>query len=96
MPDTRAQMRHEDAKVVRPLNAADPFLVRHAGGQQTITVSPEQGQALRRIRDAGGELPRRELRPELLIGLLRARMVRIHADAVDLTVLGALAVSTPA
>lgn len=96
MPETRAQMRHEDAKVVRPLNPADPFLVRHAGGQRAISVSSEQRQALRRVRDGGGELPLGELRPDLLIGLLRARMVRIHADAVELTVLGALAVSTPA
>jgi hypothetical protein len=95
MPDTRAESRHEDAKVVRPLNPADPFLVRHATGQRSVTVSSEQRQALRRVRDASGHLPRRELRTDLLISLLRARMISIHADAVELTVLGALAVSTP-
>jgi hypothetical protein len=95
MADARAEARHEDANVVRPLNPADPFLVRHATGQRSVTVSPEQRQALQRVRDASGHLQRRELRPDLLVSLLRARMVSLHAGAVELTVLGALAVSTP-
>jgi hypothetical protein len=94
MRQTQADDRRDDPKAARPLNPADPFIVRHGAGQRSITVTTEQRQALRLVRNAYGRLPRRELRTDVLASLLCARMVTVYADFVELTVLGALAVST--
>lgn len=95
MRETQAEDRRDDPNTTRPLNPADPFIVRHDNGQRSaISVTTEQRQALRLVRDASGHLPRRELRTDVLGSLLRARMVTVFADLVELTVLGALAVST--
>jgi hypothetical protein len=94
MRETPAEDRRDDPNTVRPLNPADPFIVRHGAGEPSITVTTEQRQALREVRNAYGRLPRRDLRTDVLASLLRARMVTVYADFVELTVLGALAIST--
>lgn len=79
----------------RTLNPADPFTVRQGSGSRPIEVTTEQRQALRLVREARGRLPRRALRADMLASLLRARMVTVYADLVELTVLGALEVTMP-
>ncbi len=95
MRQTEADDRRDDPEGGRPLNPADPFIVRHGTGQRSISVTIEQRQALRAVRNADGRLPRRELRGDVLASLLLARMVTVYADSVELTVLGALAISNP-
>jgi hypothetical protein len=77
----------------RGLNPADPFIVRQGAGPRPIDVTEEQRQALRLVREANGRLPRRALRTDMLASLLRARMVTVYAGLIELTVLGALAVT---
>jgi hypothetical protein len=60
-----------------------------------MEVTAEQRQALQLVREANGRLPRRALRADMLASLLRARMVTVYADLVELTVLGALEVTLP-
>ena len=76
------------------LNPADPFIVRQGAGPRPIAVTDEQRQALRLVREANGRLPRRALRTDMLASLLRARMVTVYAELIELTVLGALVVTT--
>jgi hypothetical protein len=77
------------------LNSADPFIVRQGAGPRPIDVTAEQRQALRLVRESNGRLPRRALRTDMLASLLRKRMVTVYSDLIELTVLGALAVTTP-
>ena len=81
------------ARSAHGLNPADPFIVRQGAGPRPIDVTDEQRQALRLVREANGRLPRRALRAGMLASLLRARMVTVYAELIELTVLGALAVT---
>ncbi len=95
MPDTRADDPRDERKTGQRLNPADPFIVRQGRRHRAVSVSAEQQRTLRRVRDARGRLPRRELRSDLLASLLRGRMVALCGDLVELTVLGALALTAP-
>ncbi len=95
MRETRADDPRYGRKAGPRLNPADPFMVRQDAGHWPISMSVEQRRTLRRIRSVGGRLPRRELRPDVLASLLRARVVAPHGDLVELTTLGALALTAP-
>jgi hypothetical protein len=95
MRDRPADDGRSGRSTARGLNPADPFIVRQGTGPRPIDVTTEQRQALRMVREASGRLPRRALRTDMLASLLRARMVTVYAELIELTVLGALVVTTP-
>jgi hypothetical protein len=95
MRDARPDHGRSRRGTTPSLNPADPFTVRQGSGPRPMDVTTEQRQALRLVREARGRLPRRSLRADMLASLLRARMVTVYADLVELTVLGALEVTTP-
>jgi hypothetical protein len=96
MREMRAEdQRHGGERQQRRLNTADPFIVRGATARR-FEVSPEQRLALRRLRDAGRRVARKDLAPDMLASLLRHRMVALYGDRVELTMLGALALASAA